>query len=135
MQALEALQKLQFSHLHNHSQYSILQSTSSVAHLVKAAVPNKMPAVALTDTGNMMGAFVFVKEILNHNQEAEQPIKPIVGCEFNVCENHLNKSLRITGIRLSCWRKEKRAITIWPNWLPSHISMAFITSRELIRTD
>ncbi len=104
----ETLQKASYVHLHNHSQYSILQSTSSVADLVKAAIDNKMPAVALTDTGNMMGAFVFVKAILNHNQTAEDPIKPIVGCEFNVCENHLNKSVKDNGYQVVLLAKNKK---------------------------
>ena len=103
----EALQMASFTHLHNHSQYSILQSTSSVADLVKAAVANDMPAVALTDTGNMMGAFVFVKAILNHNKTAEHPIKPIVGCEFNVCENHLDKSVKDNGYQVVLLAKNK----------------------------
>ena len=103
----EALQKASYVHLHNHSQYSILQSTSSVADLVKAAVDNNMPAVALTDTGNMMGAFVFVKAILNHNLTAEHPIKPIVGCEFNVCENHLDKSVKDNGYQVVLLAKNK----------------------------
>ena len=107
-ESLEALQKVQFSHLHNHSQYSILQATSNVAALVKAAVAEKMPAVALTDTGNMMGAFVFVKEILNHNKEADEPLKPIVGCEFNVCENHLNKSVKDNGYQVVLLAKSKK---------------------------
>ena len=97
-----------YVHLHNHSQFSILQSTSSVANLVQAAVKNKMPAVALTDTGNMMGAFVFVKEILNHNKNNENnTIKPIVGCEFNVCENHLDKKLKDNGYQIVLLAKNK----------------------------
>jgi len=107
-ESLEALQKVQFSHLHNHSQYSILQATSNVAQLVKAAVAEKMPAVALTDTGNMMGAFVFVKEILNHNKDADEPLKPIVGCEFNVCENHLNKNVKDNGYQVVLLAKSKK---------------------------
>ncbi len=103
----EALQKASYAHLHNHSQYSILQSTSSVADLVKAAIAYNMPAVALTDTGNMMGAFVFVKAILNHNLTAEHPIKPIVGCEFNVCENHLDKSVKDNGYQVVLLAKNK----------------------------
>ena len=102
------LNEVQFSHLHNHSQYSILQSTSSVANLVEAAIKEKMPAVALTDTGNMMGAFIFVKEILNHNKNADTPIKPIIGCEFNVCENHLNKSLKDNGYQIILLAKNKK---------------------------
>jgi DNA polymerase-3 subunit alpha len=104
----EELQKAQFSHLHNHSQYSILQSTSNVTQLVKAAIEAKMPAVALTDSGNMMGAFVFVKEILNYNKQSDAPIKPIVGCEFNVCENHLDKSLKDNGYQVVMLAKSKK---------------------------
>ncbi|MCF6222568.1 MAG: DNA polymerase III subunit alpha [Flavobacteriaceae bacterium] len=103
------LAKANFVHLHNHSQYSILQSTSSVANLVEAAIKDKMPAVALTDTGNMMGAFVFVKEILNHNKNNEDNIiKPIVGCEFNICENHLDKSTKDNGYQMVLLAKNKK---------------------------
>ncbi len=101
------LTDIQFSHLHNHSQYSILQSTSSVANLVQAAVKNNMPAVALTDTGSMMGAFIFVKEVLNYNKDAENPIIPIVGCEFNICENHLDRSSRDNGYQIVMLAKNK----------------------------
>ena len=103
----EDLQKASFAHLHNHSQYSILQSTSGIKDLVAATASNNMPAVALTDTGNMMGAFVFVKEILNHNKNTDQAIKPIVGCEFNVCENHLDKSFKDNGYQVVLLAKNK----------------------------
>ncbi len=102
------LAKAQFSHLHNHSQFSILQSTSSIPNLVKAAVDYKMPAVALTDTGNMMGAFNFVKEVLKYNKDRETPIKPIVGCEFNVCEDHQNKSSKDNGYQIVLLAKNKK---------------------------
>lgn len=105
---IEALDEAQFSHLHNHSQFSVLQSTSNIASLVKAAVQQNMPAVALTDMGNMMGSFVFVKEILQHNAHAETPIKPIVGCELNVCEDHLNKSQKDNGYQIVFLAKNKK---------------------------
>ena len=104
---LNDLKDYSFSHLHNHSQFSILQSTSSIAKLVQATVDNQMPAVALTDTGNMMGAFNFVKEVLKHNKDAENPIKPIVGCEFNVCEDHQNKSTKDNGYQIVLLAKNK----------------------------
>ena len=59
----EALMQAPFVHLHNHSQFSILQSTASTADLVTAASSDGMPAVALTDSGNMMGAFHFVQAV------------------------------------------------------------------------
>ncbi len=98
----------QFAHLHNHSQFSILQSTSSISNLVEAAAKNEMPAVALTDTGNMMGAFNFVKEVLKYNKDNETPIIPIVGCEFNVCEDHKNKSQKDNGYQIVLLAKNKK---------------------------
>ena len=103
----KSLEAYSFSHLHNHSQFSILQSTSSIGKLVQAAIAEQMPAVALTDTGNMMGAFNFVKEVLKYNKEAENPIKPIVGCEFNVCDDHKNKSVKDNGYQIVLLAKNK----------------------------
>ncbi len=102
------LTEASFAHLHNHSQFSILQSTASISKLVQAAIKHQMPAVALTDTGNMMGAFNFVKEILKYNKDAEHPIKPIVGCEFNVCEDHTNKSVKDNGYQIVLLAKNKK---------------------------
>ncbi len=102
------LEQASFSHLHNHSQYSILQSTTDVAGLVRAAAEERMPAVALTDTGNMMGAFVFVREILGHNRDNEHQIKPIVGCEFHVCENMRDRSVKDNGYQVVFLAKNKR---------------------------
>ncbi|MDH3382032.1 MAG: DNA polymerase III subunit alpha, partial [Flavobacteriaceae bacterium] len=115
------LEHAYYAHLHNHSQFSILQSTSSVKELVKTAAKMEMPAVAITDTANMMGVFSFVKEVLSynksvdaHNQNLEeggipkQKIKPIVGCEFNVCENHLDKNNKDNGYQIVLLAKNKK---------------------------
>ncbi|WP_276374117.1 DNA polymerase III subunit alpha [Chryseolinea sp. H1M3-3] len=69
-----------FVHLHVHSQFSVLQATPEIKTLVSKAKALGMPAVAITDLGNMYGAFKFVREALNHE------IKPIVGCEFYIAE-------------------------------------------------
>ena len=50
---LEKLDEVPFAHLHNHSQFSVLQSTISIADLVNAAGEQNMPAVALTDHANI----------------------------------------------------------------------------------
>ena len=104
---LSDLEQVSYSHLHVHSQYSILQSTIDVSELVKATAEKEMPAVALTDTGNMMGAFVFVKEILAHNKNSEHQIKPIVGCEFYVCENMRDRSVKDNGYQIVLLAKNK----------------------------
>jgi len=77
-----------FCHLHLHSQFSVLQATPNVESIVAKAVEMKMPAVALTDLGNMFGAFKFVRAALGAG------IKPIVGCEFFVAEER--KKLQFT---------------------------------------
>ena len=111
-----------FVHLHNHTQFSVLQSTISVAALVKAASQNKMPAVAITDHANLMGAFHFVRDILYHNKAAESKnaaavangelatevvMKPIVGCEFFVCEDHKDKTRKDNGYQIVFLAKNK----------------------------
>jgi DNA polymerase-3 subunit alpha len=105
---LSELKDVQFSHLHNHTQYSVLQSTMQISQIVAAASSDNMPAVAMTDTANMMAAFHFVAAILNHNKTAETPIKPIVGCEFNVCEDHKNKSVKDNGYQIVLLAKNKK---------------------------
>lgn len=101
------LEAAPFAHLHNHSQFSILQSTTSVADLVKSAADMHMPAVALTDHANMMGAFHFVKAIQKHNQNSEHQLKGILGCEFQVCENHTDKSFKDNGYQIVLLAKNK----------------------------
>ena len=67
---------MQFSHLHNHSQFSLLDGASKISSMFKKAKEDNMPAVAITDHGNMFGVFQFVAEA------GKQGVKPIVGCEF-----------------------------------------------------
>lgn len=120
---LEKLDEVPFSHLHNHSQFSVLQSTISIKDLVNVAAENNMPAVALTDHANMMGAFHFVKEIgdynkairakneeaIANNEPAEaRELKAIVGCEFFVCENHADKSRKDNGYQVVMLAKNKK---------------------------
>ncbi len=120
---LKALNQASFAHLHNHSQFSVLQSTIGVKQLVDLAAKSNMPAVAMTDHGNMMGAFQFVSAALAHNKSAEAKnnallaegklptetiVKPIVGCEFNICENHLDRSKKDNGYQVVILAKNKK---------------------------
>jgi len=121
-ESLEALKSASFVHLHNHSQFSVLQSTISVGDLVSVAAKYNMPAVAMTDHGNMMGAFHFVSKVLGHNKDIEskqkeaeekgevfngQIIKPIVGCEFFVCDDRKDKSRKDNGYQVVFLAKNK----------------------------
>ena len=107
----EILQNTPFVHLHTHSQYSILQSTSRIDDLVKAAADDKMQALSLTDHANLMGAFHFIKAIKKHNSDIENGadrIKPILGCELFVCENHQDRSRRDNGYQIVFIAKNKK---------------------------
>ncbi|MGB1434017.1 MAG: DNA polymerase III subunit alpha [Flavobacteriaceae bacterium] len=102
---------LPFCHLHTHTQFSVLQSTISIPKLVQEAASMNMSAVAITDIGNLMGAFHFVKAVNKHNKSLEEstgnPIKPIIGITLNVCVNHLDRSHRDDGFQIVLIAKNK----------------------------
>ena len=112
-----------FSHLHNHTQFSVLQSTSDVDDLVKKAFEYNMPAIALTDHGNLYGAFLFWQAIDKQNKtikynselidkgekegEKANELKCIIGCELYICGDYLNKSKQDNGYTQVCIAKNK----------------------------
>src|ERR1700680_4278311 len=82
-----------FSHLHTHTQFSLLDGAASIQSLYKKAVKDGMPALAITDHGNMFGAFEFVAEAYKHkNEDGTLKVKPIVGCEFYIVEDRHRKA-------------------------------------------
>jgi DNA polymerase-3 subunit alpha len=81
-----------FSHLHVHTQFSLLDGAASIQSLYKKSVKEGMPALAITDHGNMFGAFEFVAEAYKHkNDDGSLKVKPIVGCEFYVVADRHRK--------------------------------------------
>ncbi|MET0244392.1 MAG: DNA polymerase III subunit alpha [Flavitalea sp.] len=81
-----------FSHLHVHTQFSLLDGAASIPSLYKKSVKDGMPALAITDHGNMFGAFEFVAEAYKHkNEDGSLKVKPIVGCEFYVVTDRHRK--------------------------------------------
>lgn len=70
-----------FTHLHVHTQYSILDGAASVKGLVDKAKKSGMDAIAITDHGNMYGVLDF------YNTCTKNGIKPILGCEVYITEN------------------------------------------------
>ena len=118
----QQLKDLSFTHLHNHSQYSILQSTAKVSGIIEKAFEHGMHAIALTDSGNMMAAFHFEaaankinKRIRAEKAQAEEEgraynkkeILPIIGCEFNVCRDRNDKTQKDNGSRVVLLAKNK----------------------------
>ncbi len=77
---------MSFVHLHVHTQYSILDGQASVASLFERAKELEMPALAITDHGNMYG----VKEFLKVAKKFPE-VKPIIGCEIYVTKHYDHK--------------------------------------------
>lgn len=80
---------MSFVHLHVHTQYSILDGQASISELFKRAQELNMPALAITDHGNMYG----VKEFLKIQKKSFPNIKPIIGCEIYLT-NHYDARLK-----------------------------------------
>ena len=84
---------MSFVHLHVHSQYSILDGQASISSLFERAKELGMPALALTDHGNMYG----IKEFLKVAKKFPE-VKPIIGCEVYVTR-HYDHKLKDTNHR------------------------------------
>ena len=98
-----------FANLHVHSQFSVLQATMRPEAVVRKAIEENMPAVTITDSGNMMGVFSFVNAVQQHNRaHPDQPLKGIVGCELQLTSDRLNKSTKDNGYQLVLLAKNKK---------------------------
>jgi len=78
--SLKVLYMTDFTHLHVHTQFSILDGAASIDSLMEKSKENGMTALAITDHGSMYGVLKFVSEAKKHK------IKPIIGCEVYVAE-------------------------------------------------
>src|SRR5580765_5832735 len=67
-----------FVHLHLHSEYSLLDGACRIEEMLDRAAELKMPAVAITEHGNMFSSVIF------HDQARKRGINPILGCEVYV---------------------------------------------------
>lgn len=80
-----------FVHLHLHTEYSLLDGLATMDLAIKKAGALGMPALAMTDHGNMYGAVSFYDACCAYNKQAKkegrQTIKPIFGTEFYVCDD------------------------------------------------
>jgi DNA polymerase-3 subunit alpha len=72
----------QFVHLHLHTDYSLLDGACDIPKVMDRAAELKMPAVALTDHGNMFGAVKF------YDAAVKRGVKPIIGCEVYVASTN-----------------------------------------------
>ena len=76
-----------FVHLHTHTHFSLLDATIRIAELTKQVAALGMPAVAVTDHGNLFGAFQF------HGAALAAGVRPVIGCEVYVAPgDHRDRS-------------------------------------------
>ncbi|MDE6716611.1 MAG: PHP domain-containing protein, partial [Muribaculaceae bacterium] len=77
-----------FTHLHVHSQYSLLDGKAAIPELVDKAISDGMKGIALTDHGNMFGIKEFFNYCskINSKRPEDDKFKPIFGCEMYVAK-------------------------------------------------
>ena len=86
-----------FVHLHNHSEFSFIDGSSLLDSMASICSNLAMPAIALTDHGNMYGAVDFYNACKTKN------IKPIIGCEFYIApKNRFDKDPSYSYDHLTC---------------------------------
>jgi DNA polymerase-3 subunit alpha len=81
------MSEIPFVHLHCHTDYSLLDGACEITRLMEVVKEQKMPAVAMTDHGNLFGAVEF------YNAAKQSGVHPVIGCEVYVAQQgHTNKS-------------------------------------------
>lgn len=81
-----------FTHLHNHSHYSILDGAMTIDRLLDTAREDNQTSIALTDHGNLFGAIEFYKKAREKN------IKPIIGCEVYVAPGKRDEKIDVRSL-------------------------------------
>src|SRR5262245_43811507 len=90
-------------HLHAHTDYSLLDGACEISQMMKLAQAQKMPAIAMTDHGNLFGGVEL------YNKAKECGIKPILGCELYVTQQSSsvkNETNRYNHLVLLCENQE-----------------------------
>ncbi len=83
-----------FVHLHQHTEYSMLDGAARIGDVVTSAVKDGQPAMGITDHGNMYGVLDFYKACRN------QGVKPIIGSELYMAHEARDERLRLRGSRM-----------------------------------
>ena len=105
---LTSMPRDSFVHLHLHTEYSLLDGAVRMRELMNEAVKMKMPAVAITDHGNLFGAIDF------YQCAKAAGIKPIIGCEAYITSgSHKEKPSRESNFHFTLLAENETAIAIW----------------------
>jgi len=84
-----------FVHLHLHTEYSLLDGAVRIKNLMERAVELGMPAVAMTDHGNLFGTIEFYKAA------KKAGINPIIGCEMYLAPGSMEDKKKVAGKKIS----------------------------------
>ena len=118
----------QFVHLHLHSDYSLLDGACKIDGLIARAAQFNMPAVAVTDHGNLFAAVEL------YGAAQKQGVKPIIGCETYVSQQgraSRSETDHYNHLVLLC--ANQQGIGIWSSWSRRATWRGFITSRASTR--
>lgn len=92
---------MSFVHLHCHSEFSLLDGAMRTKDMLEQAQTMGMPAIALTDHGNLYGAINFYIDAQKANKKhPESPIKPILGCEVYLAPSSKSEQKQLPGRRI-----------------------------------
>ena len=102
----------QFVHLHVHTDFSLLDGACETSELLDEASRQKMPAVAITDHGNLFAAANFF------NEASKRDVKPIIGCEVYVAKgSRHDRGEKTNGRKWTGTQRDRTracaAATIW----------------------
>jgi DNA polymerase-3 subunit alpha len=129
-----------FAHLHVHTEYSMLDGAARVADLVAEVARQEMPAIAMTDHGNVFGAFDFYK------QAKKVGVKPIIGIEAYVAPESRFEKKRVKWAdggqddvsgggaytHMTILAENNEGLSIYLSFHPLHPWKAITTSRVWI---
>lgn len=121
---------MDFTHLHVHTEYSLLDGSAKIKSLVKRAKELGYDSLAITDHGVMYGVIDF------YEAAKAEGIKPILGCEIYVSPGSRFDRETNRGeeryYHWFCWLKIIRDIKICPRLCPAVLLKAFTTNQESI---
>ena len=83
-----------FVHLHQHTEYSMLDGAARIGDVVASAVKDGQPAMGITDHGNMYGVLDFYQAC------NDAGVKPIIGSELYMAHEHRDERLQLRGARM-----------------------------------
>ena len=115
---------MSFIPLRNHTHYSLLRALPDTKQLIKRALDNKYPAVAITDTNNMYGAIEFYKECKKNN------IKPIIGAELTIRSHKVDYKIVLLSKNYEGYKNLMYIVSI-ANTKDKHNKDVFLTTKEL----